>query len=283
MSYSRPPGLLAGFHTGALDEDVPELVHAGEQWAPRNFPIRTHRHAEWEMYLQGDGETTWSVEGAVYRVPENALFAVPPGVEHSLVGVAQQKHHFFFVALDVDVVLRRLGVHPWNNREVIMAREAAVLVGPFRQLVREVSLPLPYRAAGIRTALDWLVLETSRLLATHEDGTNVPPPFMHAGVARAKDLLDRHPGEPWKVSDLARMVGVSPNYLAECFTRDAGMSPHQYLLQRRVARARELLATTDVSITEIAHELGFSSGQYFATTFRRITGMTPNAFRRGGK
>jgi len=283
MSYFRPPGLLAGFHTEQLDGDVPELVHAGEQWAPRSFPIRTHSHMQWEMYLQSDGETSWSAEGRRYQVPAGALFAAPPGLEHGLEGVAQPKHHFYFVALDVDVVLRRLGIEPWSRREVIIVRDASVLAVPFRQLIREVSLPMPYRAAGIRTALDALVLETSRLLMEPDAATELAPPFVHAGVARARELLDRHPGEPWKVSDLARMVGVSANYLAERFTRDIGMSPHQYLLQRRIDLARDLLATSDVSITEIAHEMGFSSGQYFATTFRRITGMTPNAYRRGAK
>jgi AraC-like DNA-binding protein len=108
----------------------------------------------------------------------------------------------------------------------------------------------------------------------------MPEAFMHPAVIRVREALDLHPGEPWTVADLAAIAGVSPSHLAERFQRDVGMPPHQYLIRRRLAMARELLQATDMPVTEIALELGFSSGQYFATTFRRLAGMSPAAFRR---
>jgi transcriptional regulator GlxA family with amidase domain len=67
--------------------------------------------------------------------------------------------------------------------------------------------------------------------------------------------------------------------LFEQFKRGTGMTPTDYLLRVRVERARELMADTSRSLTEVAHATGFSSSQYFSTVFRRYTGMAPGAMR----
>ena len=59
------------------------------------------------------------------------------------------------------------------------------------------------------------------------------------------------------------------------------MSPWQYILKVRIEAAKQRLAARDESITQIAMRLGFASSQYFATTFKRITGVTPRAYRQG--
>jgi hypothetical protein len=65
--YHRPRGLLAGFHAESPESDVPELRHAGEQWAPGTYRIPDHVHDVWEFYLQIDGVTLWNAPGATGR------------------------------------------------------------------------------------------------------------------------------------------------------------------------------------------------------------------------
>ncbi|MGH7215100.1 MAG: helix-turn-helix transcriptional regulator, partial [Tepidisphaeraceae bacterium] len=88
-----------------------------------------------------------------------------------------------------------------------------------------------------------------------------------------------HYTEPWRLADLGRMVGVSPNHLVQLFTRDVGVSPHRYLVQRRIERAKELLRQSDVPITQLALDLGFSSSQHFAKTFRQMAKCPARRFR----
>jgi AraC-like DNA-binding protein len=82
------------------------------------------------------------------------------------------------------------------------------------------------------------------------------------------------------LKDIAAEVGLSPTGLRERFKSETGFTPHEYLLHRRIQEARRQLAETDEEITAIAHALCFSSSQYFATVFRRQTGLTPGLYRK---
>jgi AraC-like DNA-binding protein len=81
------------------------------------------------------------------------------------------------------------------------------------------------------------------------------------------------------VSDLAEIAGLSPFHFIRAFRAAVGQTPHQYLRARRIARARDLLATTGMPITEICDAVGFQSLGSFSALFRRVTGETPAAYR----
>ena len=74
-------------------------------------------------------------------------------------------------------------------------------------------------------------------------------------------------------------MGVSENYLSQIFRNELGVSPWDYLSRWRVQRARELLATTDKSITAVAAEVGFDDSVYFSRVFRKHAGESPQAYR----
>lgn len=89
------------------------------------------------------------------------------------------------------------------------------------------------------------------------------------------------PARDWSVEALARIARMSRSAFSEAFARATGEPPGMYVNQHRMERARQLLADPRVSITEVSRRLGFSSTQYFASVFRRLTGQTPTAFRSG--
>jgi AraC-like DNA-binding protein len=96
---------------------------------------------------------------------------------------------------------------------------------------------------------------------------------------RAKDLVDARYFEPLTVADLARAAGLSPAHFSREFRRTFGEAPHQYLLTRRLERAAALLRNTDRSVTEICFTVGLTSLGSFTTSFRRVHGMAPLAYR----
>lgn len=81
---------------------------------------------------------------------------------------------------------------------------------------------------------------------------------------------------------LADEAALSRTYFAAAFRDATGFSPHRYLTRRRLARARELLQHSDLSLAQIALRCGFSSQAHFTEYFRRDAGTTPRAYRCGG-
>jgi signal transduction histidine kinase/CheY-like chemotaxis protein len=79
--------------------------------------------------------------------------------------------------------------------------------------------------------------------------------------------------------DIARHIGVSADYLTDCFRQELGITPMLYLRRYRIRQARELLETTDLSIMQVALKVGFSESAHFTRTFQREAGVTPRAYR----
>ena len=103
------------------------------------------------------------------------------------------------------------------------------------------------------------------------------PPTRH--LLRAKDLVDARYFDPLVVADLARAAGLSSAQFSREFRRAFGEAPHQYLLTRRLERAAALLRNTDRTVTEICFAVGLVSVGSFTTSFRRIYGVAPLAYR----
>lgn len=98
-------------------------------------------------------------------------------------------------------------------------------------------------------------------------------------LLRARDAMDAASHEAWPVRRLARVSGTSEAHFARSFRDAFGLPPHRYLLTRRIERASAMLRDTDLSVTEIALETGWSSLGTFGRTFHDITGESPGAFR----
>src|SRR5512132_3106904 len=103
------------------------------------------------------------------------------------------------------------------------------------------------------------------------------PPARH--LLCAKDLADARYAEPLDVDDLARAAGLSRAHFSREFRRAFGESPHAYLLTRRLERAAALLRNTDRSVAEICMAVGLQSVGSFTTSFKRVYGVSPTAYR----
>ncbi|HHA2857849.1 helix-turn-helix domain-containing protein [Stenotrophomonas maltophilia] len=98
-------------------------------------------------------------------------------------------------------------------------------------------------------------------------------------LLRAKDRMDHASHEDWPVARLAEVSAVSPAHFARSFKQAFGLPPHRYLLSRRIERAVAMLRDTDLPVTEIAAQTGWSSLGTFGRIFRDITGDSPGNVR----
>jgi AraC-like DNA-binding protein len=105
----------------------------------------------------------------------------------------------------------------------------------------------------------------------------IVPPVRH--LLRAKDLADSRYREHLDVPALARAAHLSPAHFSREFRRTFGETPHQYLLTRRLERAATLLRTTDRTVSDICLTVGLRSVGSFTTSFGRLFGLSPTAYR----
>lgn len=98
-------------------------------------------------------------------------------------------------------------------------------------------------------------------------------------LAIVLDLIESDLAEDLSLKILATAAGLSEYHFLRMFKQSTGYTPHQYVINQRIERARELLVKTDLPITEIAYLLGFSTPAHFTHHFRRKTGFTPSEMR----
>jgi len=125
-------------------------------------------------------------------------------------------------------------------------------------------------------------------LAVHllrQYGTSPRAPAIYKGGIAARPLqrvisyVNENLEEPLSLAELARVANLSPHHFATVFKASTGMSPHRYVIEKRLERARDLLRRNHHSISEIAYAVGFSSQSHLTAHFRQTAGLTPRGFR----
>jgi AraC-like DNA-binding protein len=99
-------------------------------------------------------------------------------------------------------------------------------------------------------------------------------------LRHARRFIDLHYEMPVTIEQASRQAALSPYHFIRVFRLAYKQTPHQYLMTRRIQKAKELLRTTDLPITEICAAVGFQSLGSFSALFRKVAGLSPSAYRK---
>lgn len=135
-------------------------------------------------------------------------------------------------------------------------------------------------AANLELDAAFLSLLAELLRACGDERLFAPVPSVgDRRIARVLDYVEAHLHTALTVGELAAIACVSVFHFGRVFRRETGTSPHAYVMERRVEQAKQLLATTDLSVTAIALSCGFASPSHLTDRFKRATGTGPAAWR----
>jgi AraC-like DNA-binding protein len=98
-------------------------------------------------------------------------------------------------------------------------------------------------------------------------------------LRRATEFVDSNLDQVIHLEDMAKVAEVSLFHFHRQFKKMTGLTPHQYIVQRRIERAKILLAQSNLPIIDVAARVGFLDQSHFTTTFRKLTSMTPRVYR----
>jgi len=246
----------------------------------------THPRA-YEICLIAAGHVTWWVGRRIFSLGPGSIYITRPGEEHGGSEDVLQPCAIYWlqVRLQASRTLPGLtraasaqlarGYRTMRHRSFPASPE---LIDTFHRLHAELRERRDQWRIAAHAALHTLLV---RVLRDHDAAASddlafgePSPPIAHA-MARIEQQLD----ENTRIKALADSVGLGVSRFHERFVDEVGFSPADYRMHLRIRRARAALRQSDHSITRIAHELGFSSSQHFATAFRRMVGLSPTAFR----
>ena len=117
------------------------------------------------------------------------------------------------------------------------------------------------------------------LLRQYSTAPRTPVGLASRPLQRVIDYINEHLQDELSLFELSRLATLSPHHFATAFKASTGISPHRYVIERRIDRARDLLRQDEKTISEIAYAVGFSSQSHLTANFRRTTGVTPRRFR----
>ncbi|MEI7899703.1 MAG: AraC family transcriptional regulator [bacterium] len=249
--------------------DVPEHWHAGCV----------------ELHYCVRNTLTFGFNGRAYRLAPGEVFVNLPG-EHHTVSEHPKGLILYWLILRLDAKEAAFLQQP--PREAAALRQALLHI-PHRhfrgterikRLFQSLHLlhdepTTPLRTLRLRTTLLELLMEVLSAADSHT------VPLGEERLATLMRDIQAHPENAYTVEGLARQAGLAPTHFITRFRSLAGLPPRQFLLACRMTAARALLQETDTPVTEIALRLGFCTSQHFASLFKRHTGVTPLACRKG--
>jgi AraC-like DNA-binding protein len=105
------------------------------------------------------------------------------------------------------------------------------------------------------------------------------PQITKEGCTRVIEYIHANTSGNISLADMAKIAEVTPHHFASLFTKEIGLSPHQYVLRVRIERAKIHLKDGGLSIAEVSRLIGFRTQEHFTKVFRRVVGVTPTKFR----
>lgn len=238
----------------------------------------THNHTELFYIIGGKGQ--FLIEDQLHPVNVNNLVIINPNVSHTEVSLNSQPLEY--IVLGVDGVA--LQANDTSNGQFIILDhfESVEISSCLRNILREMELKNTGYEDVCQAYTEILII---RLMRNTSLAIPTEPQTISANrqCAAVKQYIDLHFKEALTLDQLAEKGHMNKFYLSHAFKRVYGASPINYMISKRIDESKYLLAETDLSMSQIAQLLGFSSLSYFSQVFRRTQNMTPMEYRQRNK
>ncbi|MFA4943682.1 MAG: helix-turn-helix domain-containing protein [Lentisphaeria bacterium] len=258
---------------------------------PRSEP---HTHEFTELVLILEGGCTHLTGGEAYELGAGDTFVIPSGRAHAY---RQPRDlllaNILFDAAGLPLPLFDLhslpgyhvlfGLEPrYRNRDRFRSRLhlTAAQLAEIRPLAEAMETELRHRQPGFAARSAGLLLEVVVACSRWASAGVAAPRADLVRIGEVISHVDCHYREPLTVPELARLGRVSESTLTRIFRQAVGATPLEYLLQRRLRRAEELLRLPGQDVKTVAALCGFRDANYFTRRFRAATGLPPREYRR---
>jgi len=239
-----------------------------------------HTHNHMELFFIVGGKGQFSIEDQLYPVNANNLVIINPNVIHTEVSLNAQPLEYIVLGIEG---VELAASNPSNGQFSILDHyESVEISGCLRNILREMEQKNTGYEDVCQAYMEILIIRLMRstALTVPAEPQTISTNRQCAAVRR---YIDLHFKEALTLDQLAEEGHMNKFYLSHAFKREYGISPINYLISKRIEESKYLLAETDLSMSQIAHLLGFSSPSYFSQIFHRTQAISPKEYRQSLK
>jgi len=238
----------------------------------------THNHLELFYIVGGKGQ--FLIQDQLHPVNPNNLVIINPNVTHTEVSLNAQPMEY--IVLGIEGIELATSEHSNGQFNILDHFESVEISGCLRNILREMEQKNTGYEDVCQAYMEILII---RLMRNTALAVPTEPQVISGNrqCTAVKRYIDLHFKEPLTLEQLAEDAHMNKYYLSHAFKREYGISPINYMITRRVEESKYLLAETDLSMSQIAQLLGFSSLSYFSQVFRRTQSLTPMEYRHSTK
>ena len=239
-----------------------------------------HTHNHMELFYIVGGRGQFLIQDQLYPVNANNLVIINPNVPHTEVSLNAQPLEY--IVLGIEGVELASSEQSNGRFSMLDHFESVEISGCLRNILREMELKSTGYEDVCQAYMEILII---RLMRSTALSVPAQPQQISANrqCAAVKRYIDQHFQETLTLDQLAEEAHMNKFYLSHAFKQEFGVSPINYLISCRIEESKYLLAETDLSISQIAQLLNFSSPSYFSQVFRRTQGVSPVEFRQSTK
>jgi len=239
-----------------------------------------HTHNHMELFFIVGGKGQFLIQDQLYPVNVNNLVIINPNVTHTEVSLNAQPLEY--IVLGIEGIELATSEHSNGQFNILDHFESVEISGCLRNILREMEQKNTGYEDVCQAYMEILIIRLMRntALAVPTEPQSVSGNRQCAAVKR---YIDMHFKEPLTLEQLAEDAHMNKFYLSHAFKREYGTSPINYMITKRIEESKYLLAETDLSMSQIAQLLGFSSLSYFSQVFRKTQAVSPMEYRQGTK
>jgi len=235
-----------------------------------------HTHNHMELFYIVGGKGQFLIQDQLYPVNANNLVIINPNITHTEDSLNAQPLEY--IVLGIEGIELAVGENSNGHFCILDHFESLEVSTCLRNILREMEMKSPGYEDICQAFMEILIIRLMR-----STGLSVPAEPQVSTANRqctaVRRYIDLHFKEPLTLDFLAEEAHMNKYYLSHTFKREYGVSPINYMITRRLEESKYLLAETDLSMSQIAQLLGFSSLSYFSQVFRRTQSVSPMEYR----
>lgn len=239
-----------------------------------------HTHNYTELFFIVSGKGQFLIQDQVFPVDVNNLVIINPNVSHTEDSLNAQPLEY--IVLGIDGIELASNVSSNSQFCILDHFESVEISSCLRNILREMEIKNTGYEDVCQAYMEILII---RLMRNTALAVQAEPPGVSGNrqCTAVRRYIDMHFKEPLTLDQLSEEAHMNKYYLSHSFKREYGISPINYLISRRINESKYLLTETDLSMSQIAQLLGFSSLSYFSQAFRKTQGVSPMEFRQKSK